>query len=726
MRLTAAGNLGIGTNNPAGMLDVSGDAYINGLRIGTGAGLITSNTVLGLSALSLNTTGAYNTAIGALALSRNLGGTANTALGNDALRNNTSGYYNTAVGWRSLSSNTSGYYNTAVGVDALKANLGGGQNTAVGYASMQTNTSGASNIALGWASLSKNTTGGSNSAVGHSALFNNTTGAGNTAVGRNALYSNETGVDNTAIGFESLYYATGSANTGVGAYSLGKTTSGQYNSALGRAALWYNTTGGFNTASGYRSLYGNSTGNHNVSVGFYGLHFAQTSSNSIALGSLADYYSPTTAPVATVVPGSGLGIGAYGYRVSFVLDGVETVPGAYSTSVTTTSGNQQINLSSIPTYSGPKTITARKIYRIPANGENLWYHVATINDNITTTYTDNTPDGNLGSQPTDPSGSIMIGRDAKAFQSNQLVIGSNVSRVTDAYIGGGVYDTSPLDITLNATGGSGTDVNGANFIFAGGKGTGAGVGGSLIFKTASSSSSGSLANSLIEVMRITSDGKVGIGTTTPTAQLTTTGTVRFANFGAGTIQTDASGNLSVSSDINLKDLEGTYEKGLTEILGIEPILYRWNEASGYDRSTVYAGFSAQNIEAYLPEAVGTDPHGFLTLSDRPILAALVNAIKELWEVVSGNTKKIEALEARVLELEAASGRPTGSPTTTDTPLTTSTLPIIPVPGCTDSEADNFAPEATEDDGSCLFTSTDPPVGAPTGTSTDISLSVDSS
>ncbi|MDB5188133.1 MAG: cell wall surface anchor family protein, partial [Candidatus Kaiserbacteria bacterium] len=43
-------------------------------------------------------------------------------------------------------------------------------------------------------------------------------------------------------------------------------------------------------------------------------------------------------------------------------------------------------------------------------------------------------------------------------------------------------------------------------------------------------------------------GAVGIGTSTPTAQLSTTGTVRFSNFGAGTLTTDASGNLSVSSD----------------------------------------------------------------------------------------------------------------------------------------------------------------------------------
>lgn len=39
-------------------------------------------------------------------------------------------------------------------------------------------------------------------------------------------------------------------------------------------------------------------------------------------------------------------------------------------------------------------------------------------------------------------------------------------------------------------------------------------------------------------------GNIGIGTTSPTAQLHTTGTVRFANFGAGVAEFDASGNVS--------------------------------------------------------------------------------------------------------------------------------------------------------------------------------------
>ncbi len=127
----------------------------------------------------------------------------------------------------------------------------------------------------------------------------------------------------------------------------------------------------------------------------------------------------------------------------------------------------------------------------------------------------------------------------------------------------------------------------------------------------------------------TGAGNVGIGTTSPTAQLSTTGTVRFSNFGAGTLQTDANGNLSVSSDERLKNVQGNFSRGLADIEKLTPILYQWKPETGYDASTTYAGFSAQNVQAAIPEAVGQDGRGYLTLQDRPLIAALVNAEKEI-------------------------------------------------------------------------------------------------
>ena len=64
------------------------------------------------------------------------------------------------------------------------------------------------------------------------------------------------------------------------------------------------------------------------------------------------------------------------------------------------------------------------------------------------------------------------------------------------------------------------------------------------------------------------------------------------------------------------------------------------------------GFYAQNVQSAIPEAVGSDNKGFLTLSDRPIIAASVNAIKELNaknEALEAENKKLKAILENVLE-----------------------------------------------------------------------------
>jgi hypothetical protein len=141
----------------------------------------------------------------------------------------------------------------------------------------------------------------------------------------------------------------------------------------------------------------------------------------------------------------------------------------------------------------------------------------------------------------------------------------------------------------------------------------------------------------------TAAGRLGVGTTSPAAQLTTTGTVQFSNFGAGTVTTDASGNLSVVSDERFKDIQGNFTRGLADLQGIVPITYKWNASSGLDMVGYYTGFSAQNVQTAIPEAIGTNANGYLSLSDRPILAAVVNAIKELNAKVVGLITKVDGI-----------------------------------------------------------------------------------
>jgi hypothetical protein len=148
------------------------------------------------------------------------------------------------------------------------------------------------------------------------------------------------------------------------------------------------------------------------------------------------------------------------------------------------------------------------------------------------------------------------------------------------------------------------------------------------------------------VMRIAESGRVGIGTMTPTAQLSTTGTVRFAGLGSGgaNLVTDSLGNVTVSSDERLKDKQGDFTRGLAAINSMSPVLYKWRPETGLDTQSTYAGFFAQDVQAAIPEAVSQDSRGYLTLADRPILAALVNAVKELAQRISDLASNVTTRE----------------------------------------------------------------------------------
>ena len=88
------------------------------------------------------------------------------------------------------------------------------------------------------------------------------------------------------------------------------------------------------------------------------------------------------------------------------------------------------------------------------------------------------------------------------------------------------------------------------------------------------------------------------------------------------------------SDERLK-ISRSYDGGLAEILSIFPIRYRWNEKgqslSGQTGDRDYIGFSAQNVERSIPEAIQSKkgPEQYLSFDDRPVIAALVNAVKTL-------------------------------------------------------------------------------------------------
>jgi hypothetical protein len=96
----------------------------------------------------------------------------------------------------------------------------------------------------------------------------------------------------------------------------------------------------------------------------------------------------------TLSSGTNLGVGQYYYFVVYVTALGETSAGA-TIPVTTTSGNTTVNLTGIPVSSDSR-VTARKLYRtkLGSSSDNQWF-LATISNNVTTTYTDSIADASL-------------------------------------------------------------------------------------------------------------------------------------------------------------------------------------------------------------------------------------------------------------------------------------------------------------------------------------------
>lgn len=133
------------------------------------------------------------------------------------------------------------------------------------------------------------------------------------------------------------------------------------------------------------------------------------------------------------------------------------------------------------------------------------------------------------------------------------------------------------------------------------------------------------------------------GGTTVRDTIYSDGTRQWPVYGAGAATFDGSGNITSVSDRRFKDRIAPLDYGLEEVLQLEPVKYGYNELSGLEREHLYGGFIAQDVEVVMPIAVGRDGKGYLTLADRPILGAVVNAMKK----IDARMRELEALKDRI-------------------------------------------------------------------------------
>ncbi len=113
---------------------------------------------------------------------------------------------------------------------------------------------------------------------------------------------------------------------------------------------------------------------------------------------------------------------------------------------------------------------------------------------------------------------------------------------------------------------------------------------------------------------------VGIGTTNPSNILSVNGQA----------SKPGGGSWAVFSDARLKNIHTVYRAGLKEVLQLEPVQYNYKIDNPFNISDKgeHVGFSAQEVEEVIPEAVSKNKDGYLMLNNDPIMWAMLNAIKE--------------------------------------------------------------------------------------------------
>lgn len=136
----------------------------------------------------------------------------------------------------------------------------------------------------------------------------------------------------------------------------------------------------------------------------------------------------------------------------------------------------------------------------------------------------------------------------------------------------------------------------------------------------------------LEVLRITENGRVGIGDTAPSVALDVVGDIHYT------------GTITDVSDERLKENIAPVEGALDKLHGLRGVYFTMKGAP--DQREV--GLIAQDVQKVLPEAVRVvdEDAGYLGVSYPSLVPLLVEAIKELDELRSQNEREISELTQR--------------------------------------------------------------------------------
>lgn len=138
-------------------------------------------------------------------------------------------------------------------------------------------------------------------------------------------------------------------------------------------------------------------------------------------------------------------------------------------------------------------------------------------------------------------------------------------------------------------------------------------------------------NGLVERVRISTTGNVGVGTQSPAYLL---------QLSADSAAKPSTNTWTIASDARLKTVLGNYEKGLDAICALRPVRYQYNGLGGMAADgKEHISIVAQEAQEVFPECIGTfqgklheddeEEMELLNYNGHAVTFALINAVREL-------------------------------------------------------------------------------------------------